>query len=617
MKKAYWILWLVMLSISTTMASSPFVITADFEKVSFEAFGEVLQTDDEAIESVLQSTDYQLLKTTGTYFQASKYVYWVRGTVENKSNEPQDLIVEVRNTYVNFLQFFWTDTTGELQQSEKTGDYFPFHQRPIYHRYFAHKIRLAPKETTTIYIFLDKQGETIEVDVQLWEQTAFERLNRKENFITTLLLGGLVCVSIFVSLVALISWKKLFLVFALYCLTCTLLIFMISGYGFMYLWSDFPILNSYGYFLSGFYLLCLLLMTQIYFDLKVRFSILYKIATFFIWGLLLTSPFVFFNRLLPSTFKVFITNFAYINYLLVLLFLIITPIISYRKSRNRWDLIFLLGFLISMLALSFFSIQNLGLVGNYWSVLLAIFCLITDFSILMIIFANQIRQTYTQNAELNVQLQKNKLEAANSLLTGQMEERHRLSTDLHDSISVNLSILKMQLQNIFAKFQLSQETEAQKAVHSISKITSDIRNFTHAILPLNLNLQSFQEGVTDLVFNIQEQFEVEITLDFNEFEEAKTSERSQQILYQTIQELLNNTIKYAHATTIFIQLKTTNSGKIALQYQDNGNGFDINKIKKGIGLKNMEARAKLLNGDFEIQSDENGSRFNFSISENI
>ena len=130
-------------------------------------------------------------------------------------------------------------------------------------------------------------------------------------------------------------------------------------------------------------------------------------------------------------------------------------------------------------------------------------------------------------------------------------------------------------------------------------------------------MQTFQEGVTDLVFNIQEQFEVEITLNFNEFEEAKTSERSQQVLYQTIQELLNNTIKYAYATIISIQLKTEKNEKTTLQYQDNGDGFDIQKVKKGIGLNNMEARAKLLNGHFEIQSDENGSQFSFSISENV
>ena len=171
---------------------------------------------------------------------------------------------------MNFLQFFWTDTTEYLQQSQQTGDYFPFHQRPIYHRYFAHKIRLLPNQTTTVYIFLDKRGETNRIDVQLWEQTAFERLNRKENFITTLLLGCLVCVSVFVAFVGLISFRKLFLVFAFYCLICTLLIFMISGYGFMYIWSNFPILNSFGYLLTGLYLFCLLLMTQVYFVLKIR-----------------------------------------------------------------------------------------------------------------------------------------------------------------------------------------------------------------------------------------------------------------------------------------------------------------------------------------------------------
>lgn len=537
----------------------------------------------------------------------------MRGEIQNKTDKPQDLVIDLRNPYVNLLQFHWLDENGEWQTSETMGDYFPFHQRPIYYRYFAQKIRLAPKQTTTVYLFLNKRGESIEVNIQLWEQAAFEKLNRRENFITTLLLGCLVCVSVFVAIVGLISWKKLFIIFAFYCLVCTLLIFMISGYGFMYLWSNFPILNSYGYGLAGFYLWTLMAMTKIYFNLKHTFSTLYKIFTVLQWTLILSVPLVIFNRLIPSVAKVFVTNYAYVSYLLVLFFLILTPIISYRKSKNRWDLIFLLGFLVSMLALSFFSIQNLGLVGHYWSVLFASLCLIADFSILMLVFSNQIRQTFIQNIRLNTALNKAKLEAANALLVGQMEERQRLSTDLHDSISVTLSILKMQLQNVFQKFQLSKETEAEKVVDSLSKISTDVRNFSHAILPLNFHFQSFQDGIADLVYNIEEQFGLEIILNMNSFSEKEVSQISQQILYQSIQEFINNTIKHANATTILITLKTYNNNHVELDYQDNGNGFDIENIQKGIGFKNMEARAKLLNGYFKFDSDKNGSRFSFLI----
>jgi signal transduction histidine kinase len=76
--------------------------------------------------------------------------------------------------------------------------------------------------------------------------------------------------------------------------------------------------------------------------------------------------------------------------------------------------------------------------------------------------------------------------------------------------------------------------------------------------------------------------------------------------------LLNNTIKYDLATKVLVNLRSK-SRNIRLRFQDNGQGFDINTVKKGIGLNNIQARADLLNDNFEINSNERGSQFEFSF----
>lgn len=84
-------------------------------------------------------------------------------------------------------------------------------------------------------------------------------------------------------------------------------------------------------------------------------------------------------------------------------------------------------------------------------------------------------------------------------------------------------------------------------------------------------------------------------------------------LYRIFQEALQNINKYAEANLITIAI-TKNETSIRIQIADNGKGFEIQQIKKGIGLKNMEYRSKELNGQFSIESKQNiGTKINLSI----
>jgi signal transduction histidine kinase len=73
------------------------------------------------------------------------------------------------------------------------------------------------------------------------------------------------------------------------------------------------------------------------------------------------------------------------------------------------------------------------------------------------------------------------------------------------------------------------------------------------------------------------------------------------MLFRIIQEQVNNVLKHAEAAQIIISLKLTDK-TIGLSIEDNGKGFDLEKIKfkKGVGLSNIESRAHLFNGKVTI-----------------
>lgn len=76
------------------------------------------------------------------------------------------------------------------------------------------------------------------------------------------------------------------------------------------------------------------------------------------------------------------------------------------------------------------------------------------------------------------------------------------------------------------------------------------------------------------------------------------------IVYQLVQELLNNAINHAEANDIQLSLSRQNN-QLTLLYTDDGKGFDYQQAyqKRSLGLKNIETRAQMLQGTvaFETQ----------------
>ena len=72
-------------------------------------------------------------------------------------------------------------------------------------------------------------------------------------------------------------------------------------------------------------------------------------------------------------------------------------------------------------------------------------------------------------------------------------------------------------------------------------------------------------------------------------------------LYRITQELINNVLKHSEAKNVSLQMGYRDE-KIIIMIEDDGKGFELNRHKEGYGLKNLEARTKLLNGSLNIDS---------------
>jgi two-component system NarL family sensor kinase len=201
-------------------------------------------------------------------------------------------------------------------------------------------------------------------------------------------------------------------------------------------------------------------------------------------------------------------------------------------------------------------------------------------------------------------------ESLNNLLIGQLNERERLSRDLHDSLNPQLSAINLKLDTIQCNDH--EFSEIKKRIRDdINQAVVRIRQISHNLMPTNLKLNDLHLVFKDYIINNQTP-ELQIKFTSN-IEHLKFKETIKFHLFYILMELIQNTIKHSKANKIDILLNYNDIKKtLYFNYLDNGIGIDKDVFEKdGIGIKNIVSRLKILNADFRLNTD---NEFQIDIS---
>lgn len=179
------------------------------------------------------------------------------------------------------------------------------------------------------------------------------------------------------------------------------------------------------------------------------------------------------------------------------------------------------------------------------------------------------------------------------------EERNRIAMELHDGIVNSIFTTRFNL------VQLESEDidKKQELVEELEKAESEIRRVSH---DLKQNLLSEDKTLPDILTNLidnqQNEFNTKFDLSVDKYIDwSLVSTEAKIHIYRIIQEALQNINKYAKAERCYVFILKT-ADKITIRIWDNGIGFNPEKAKQGIGLKNIKERTKDLNGELKITS---------------
>ena len=189
----------------------------------------------------------------------------------------------------------------------------------------------------------------------------------------------------------------------------------------------------------------------------------------------------------------------------------------------------------------------------------------------------------------------------NATIDAKEKERKSIAEILHDSVSALLSSANLHLQASKTQLNSHVPVEISKAQEIVNEASVKIRDLSHELISSVL----LKFGLAFAVHDICEKYsnsEIQFISDDNGIK--RYNQEFEIKIYNIIEELINNILKHSGAKNASINLIERNGDKLMIQIIDDGKGFDVKtaKRKDGLGLSHIEARIKIMQGVFNINS---------------
>jgi signal transduction histidine kinase len=194
-------------------------------------------------------------------------------------------------------------------------------------------------------------------------------------------------------------------------------------------------------------------------------------------------------------------------------------------------------------------------------------------------------------------------------LRAAIEERERISQDLHDGILQSLFAIGLTLET--SKSMMSPRKRKtsgpplDQAIDQLNRVMHEIRNFIAGLGSDLLHGKDLPTALQHMLDSMTQNHTTRVRLAVEErAAQAVSAEQSLHLLH-VIQEAVSNCIRHGRAQKATVSLKMLKQG-IRLSIRDNGSGFSPEASKgTGHGLINMAARAQKIGGRFTVLSKAN------------
>ncbi|GAB2603467.1 sensor histidine kinase [Spirosoma areae] len=541
-------------------------------------------------------------------------IHWFRFSVEADSL-PKELTLEIRNHTIDRLDLF-ERKNGVITSLGKTGSRLPFARRPSPTKTFAYLLNVETGQPTEYYLRLDKRHENLVTELTLWRTNDFEDKEQREYFLWGIFSGVIGLIVLLAFLFFATTRDPVYGCYGLYVLALALRQFADAGLGFQYLWPRMPAINHPDAVILALWLYVpsLFLFQQYFLALRtesIRLFRLTQVVKYTFFGLfmgLVISQITGLTETYTGTYKL-VTQIH--TWMAVGAFLLFPVIIAVGlKSHDTVKQLYAAGFGIQFACQLFIIAQNMmryradGIFFmDAYLILMVIFFI--DIVIFAYLLAYRYRKSTDDQRRLQINLAQTRQHTNEAIIDVLESERQQVGDLILTDVGGRLSKTRALLTN------LPESPLLTEALELIAKTDANVNQILRDSLPPDLMQKGLPAALAERVQQCCQTNSLRLSF---AHETAATdgvmrlSDTQTRQLYRMANELINNSIKHANATEGQVLFRQTPT-EWQLIVSDNGRGFDTSRVRtqEGIGLKNLQARARTIGATLTLVSGESGT----------
>lgn len=190
-----------------------------------------------------------------------------------------------------------------------------------------------------------------------------------------------------------------------------------------------------------------------------------------------------------------------------------------------------------------------------------------------------------------------------------MQERERLSRELHDGVAQLVADLLLRLDTIKDLVEAGRQDEAETELERLHEVAGEIyEDIGESIAGLRTNVteRGLIGALQDYIDQFEERYEIPTNLQADALADRLSPPAALQI-FRFVQEALTNVRKHAKAHEVTVMITSQEPDQLKVVIDDNGQGIIPNsKIDlrgKPLGLTSMRERIEALGGTFQVNSE--------------
>ncbi|MED1405101.1 GAF domain-containing sensor histidine kinase [Bacillus mycoides] len=190
-----------------------------------------------------------------------------------------------------------------------------------------------------------------------------------------------------------------------------------------------------------------------------------------------------------------------------------------------------------------------------------------------------------------------------------LEERNRIAREIHDGIAQALAGVIFQLESAQKKYHdkpTDMQQVVEKSIKDLRESLGEVRYSIYALKPYPTQQLGLKQAIASKIKSLKQEYELDITYHERGHSRALSFSK-ERVIFDTLQESLQNIVKHAQAEKIDVLL-SYQSEHVLLRVKDNGVGFSLfesmvkTKHEPHYGILHMNEQAEQLGATLQIDS---------------